>query len=49
MPRLQEELEAKLTRLSAPLKAALSREMLAGYQIRILLQHTGKGAKPNPF
>lgn len=49
MPRIQEEMEAKLTRLSALLKAVLTKEMLAGCQIRILLQHTGKDAKPDPF
>lgn len=31
MPCAWEELESKLTRLSASLKAAFSREMLAGY------------------
>lgn len=49
MPGIQEEVEAKFTKLSASLKAALTRERLAGDLSRILLQCAGKGANHNPF
>lgn len=46
MPRIQEELEAKLTRLSASLKAALTREMLADQNSATAHK---QGCKTQPF